>query len=242
MAQIRRPGCGSLITLAVIAVVACRCGHRPCGAVGAVPVEAEGGERGGDDPAPAVADRLALGNGNRGSLRRRRWQAGRRGRLLLDLSASGAADEALRVRPEHRGDREVPARPRRCLRRHGHIVEQLGKVQIPVLVEPPAANLNGVYAADRSARAGDREPERGEASRVRHAGPGERDLGFGAAAAQTAHRLPRARPDLLLGDLTHIHRADVHAARAARTSPTRPAARAPTHSSRPSTSSRATLT
>ena len=43
--------------------------------------------------------------------------------------------------------------------------------------------------------------------------PGGGDRALGAAAEQAAERLPRARPDLLLGDLADVHRADVHAAR-----------------------------
>ena len=48
-----------------------------------------------------------------------------------------------------------------------HIVEQLGKVQIPVLVEPPAANLNDVYAADNADRGGDRPRASRDARRAR---------------------------------------------------------------------------
>ena len=63
-------------------------------------------------PAP---DRLALADRDRGSVRARRRQAGRRRRPGLELPGARAADQPLRLHAERRGDRELPPRPRRHL-------------------------------------------------------------------------------------------------------------------------------
>ena len=65
-------------------------------------------------PSPAP-DRLALTDGDRGSVRNRSRQAGRRGRQPVELSEARAPDEPLGLRPERRGDCELPPRPRRHL-------------------------------------------------------------------------------------------------------------------------------
>jgi iron complex transport system substrate-binding protein len=93
-----------------------------------------------------------------------------------------------------------------------HIVREFGKVGIPVLVEPPAANLNDVYAeiTQIAKVAGHAQTaSRVNANIRRQVG----DRALGAAADDAVDGLPRARPALLLGDVAHLHRSDVQAAR-----------------------------
>ena len=57
---------------------------------------------------PLPPHHLALADRDRGSVRDRRRQAGHRGRPGLELPEARAADEPLRLRPERRGDRQLP--------------------------------------------------------------------------------------------------------------------------------------
>ena len=93
--------------------------------------------------------------------------------------------------------------------------------------------------ADRRARQGDRAPRRGGRARRADEGADRGDREDGAEGQRADDRLPRARPDLLLGDVEDVHRPRLRAARPDATSPTPPTRRArATRSSRPSTSSR----
>src|SRR5205823_10021436 len=76
-----------------------------------VSAEVESGRRRCDDREAAGADRVVVGDSDRGSVRGRRGQAGGGRRLVLELSAAGAAYASFGVHAEHRGDREVPAGP-----------------------------------------------------------------------------------------------------------------------------------
>ncbi len=74
--------------------------------------------RAGQDLPPAAADRVAVAERHRGPVRARRRQPGRRGRLRLDATQERAPHHSLGLPPQRRGDREVPTRPGRDLRRH----------------------------------------------------------------------------------------------------------------------------
>ena len=83
-----------------------------------VPGHALGRERRGHARHEAGADRVALADGDRGSVRDRRGQAGDRRRRPVELPGRRAAHEALRLHAERRGDRRVQTRPGRRVRRH----------------------------------------------------------------------------------------------------------------------------
>ena len=160
-------------------------------------------------------DRLALADRDRGSLRDRRGQAGRRGRQPVRLPDERPAHEALGL------SRRTPRRSRRynpdlvvVSYDADHIVEALGKLKIPVLVEPTASTLAQAYA--QIGQLGDSDRPRGQGGGARRdaeaADRGDRRLG--PAPPPGDHRLPRARARPLLGDLEDVHRPHLHAARA----------------------------
>ena len=164
-------------------------------------------------PARLSPDRLALSDDHGGSVRDRRRQAGRRRRPGLGLPGERAADESLRLHAERRGDRRLPPRPR------------------PHLVQPGGLRRSAPQARDQG-RDGARSGEpRQEYKQIDGIG---RLTGHAAGAASVVSsmkkrmaqiiasvppirrhppRLPRARPDVLLGDVADVHRLDLQAVR-----------------------------
>ena len=112
--------------------------------------------------------RLALADGDRDALRDRRGLAGRRRRRPVRLPEERSADVALGLHPERRGDRRLPARPRR------HRVRPEGPVgRAPAARHhraPPGRReeLQGRVPADPPARDGHRSRRRGGEARLRH--------------------------------------------------------------------------
>ena len=95
-----------------------------------------------------------------------------------------------------------------------HIVEALGKLKIPVLVEPTASTLAQAYAQIGAARRQDRPCGQGGGARRLAEAADRGDRRLGPAPPPGDHRLPRARARSLLGDLEDVHRPHLHPARA----------------------------
>ena len=93
------------------------------------------------------------------------------------------------------------------------LTEALGKLKIPVLVQPEAANLAGAYA---------QVTQLGRATGFRKGAAATRPLDARAdqegdrlrPPRADAHRLPRADDRLLLGHVSHVHRPDLPDVRA----------------------------
>ena len=94
----------------------------------------------------------------------------------------------------------------------GGLVEGLETLDIPVLLQDAAPDLDAAYDADRDARRGHRKRRR---SRDRRRVDADRDRGTGGSGAgrRRRHRLPRARAGLLHGHLGHVHRQRLRAVR-----------------------------
>ena len=124
--------------------------------------------------------RLALADGDRDALRDRRGAAGRRRRRPVRLPEERATDVAVGLHPERRGDRRLPARPRR------HRVRPQGPVgRAPAARHhraPPGRReeLQGRVPADPPARDGHRPRRGGGEARLRHEGEDRRHREEGA--------------------------------------------------------------
>ena len=151
----------------------------------AVPCHDHRLERAGDDPEAPVPHRLALGDGDRDPVRDRRGQAGDRGRQPVGLPEDRAADESLGLHAERRGDRGLPAGPRRDLvrpegplggaRQARHPRRPPGRCRDParrVSADPPAREDHGSYR--RGERPGDRHEAEDHRDRRQGAGEGGR--------------------------------------------------------------------
>ena len=95
-----------------------------------------------------------------------------------------------------------------------HIVEALGKLKIPVLVEPTAPTLAQAYAQIEQLGKATGHTAKAAAVVARMKTQDRRDRRVGAEAEPAADRLPRARARSLLGHLEDVHRPDLHDARA----------------------------
>src|SRR5439155_1535987 len=151
---------------------------------------------------------VALADRDGDALRRRRRPAGRRGRRPVRLPGERAADEALRLYPERRGDRRLQPRPRRPLqRRRARLVAAEARPD-------GAARAGGGQPAPglrRDPPARRRHGTRGEVDRRREVDAGaDHDADpFRSEALAAPEGLPRARAGPLLGDVVHVHRRDL---------------------------------
>ena len=162
----------------------------------------------------ADADHLALADGDGGSVRDRRGQAGRRGRRPVELPGERPAHEALRLHAERGGDRGLPARPRRALRRlerrrrGARQAEDPGarSSRRPRTSPAPTRSSTQLGKRNRATRAG------AEAVIARMKTRIATVVASMPKAAQP-HRLRGAEPRLLLGDVDDVRRAGAQAAR-----------------------------
>ena len=208
-----RPFSPSSRPLALLAVERCRRPGRKAGAE-AVPRHDHDPRRQGHRQEEAPPHRLALPDRDRDAVRDRRRQAGDRGRQPVRLPEERAEDVALRLHAERRGDRGLPAGPRRHRVRH-----EGARVVAPQAEDhgrPPRRreDAEGRVHADPPARHGHRQRRRGHDARQDHAHEDRRDRGALEEPRSRQVRLPRAHARPLLGDLEHVHREGVRAARA----------------------------
>ncbi len=93
--------------------------------------------------------------------------------------------------------------------------QQIEALGVPVLSDPAADQAHPGVRAVRRARPGDGARHPGEGRGGQDQGADRAHRGLGAQAVAPAELLLRARPDLLLGDVEHVHRAGARAARPA---------------------------
>ena len=164
----------------------------------------------GGDPDP---DRLALADGDRGSVRDRRRQAGRRGRRPVELPGERAEDEALRLHAERRGDRRLQARPRRRLvRRQPH---RRGAREAEHPGAPRADRLDASPTPTRRSRSSGKATGHaaGAAAVVARMKRQIAAIVASVPHGDAAHLLRGARARPLLGHVEDVHRPHLHAAR-----------------------------
>ena len=179
----------------------------------AVPGDGHRREREGHDLQAADPDRLALAHRDRVALRRRRGLAGDRSRRSVRLPEERPEDGALRLHPERRGDRLVPTRPRR---RHVRSQGSRGladEARDPRPLPQGRLDLPWRVPADPSARPGDREERAGSDARRADEAPDRPGRREAEAGRGRDDGLPRARPELLLGDLDDVRRSRLRALR-----------------------------
>ena len=102
-----------------------------------------------------------------------------------------------------------------CPGRAPGVDQQLGALGIPVSERPGRRQPDPGVRAVRRARQGDRARGPGAAPRWRRSRARSPHRGLRPQAGASGHLLLRARPDLLLGDVEHLHRAGARAARPA---------------------------
>ena len=150
--------------------------------------------------------RLALADGDRVAVRDRRGRTGDRGRRPVRLSEDRPEDALSGLHPERRGDRGLPARPRRDLVRPEGPRRLRYEARHPGRLPQCGRDAPGAYQQIRQLGKGDR-PRCAEATalvaRMKARSPGSSRSASGATGAT---RLPRARPELLLGDVEHVRR------------------------------------
>ncbi len=163
--------------------------------------------------ARAAPDRLAVTDRDRVAVRDRRRQAGRRCRRSVGLSEACSALQAVRLHAQRRGDRRLPPRPRRHLRRPGRRRRGAAEARNPCAAPAGSDESGRCVRADPAA--GDRHRARTRRSVARREDEAEHRPGRGLRTEAAAQRLPRADARLLLGHVQHVHRPDLQAVRAA---------------------------
>ncbi len=134
---------------------------------GAVPRHGQRGQREGHDPQAAGPDRLALADRHRDAVRDRRRPAGRGGGRAVGLPAQGAADDALRLHAERRGNRRVETRPRRDRVRPEGALGRARPPRDPGRLPERGPDAARRVPADPPARQGERARGGGELARQR---------------------------------------------------------------------------
>ncbi len=167
----------------------------------------------GDHHQAAAPHRVSFLHRDRDAVRDRCGIAGHRGRRPVELPLERSQDQAVGVHPQHRGDRRLRARPRGGGGRPRRPGARHAGAQSP---DPHRACGQGpgrLVSADPAARSGRRSPVRGGLARREDAIEGRLLRRLRLQAGSSVARVPRAGQHLLLGDLGHLHRAGVQAAR-----------------------------